>query len=201
MVQETLNSKLQETTLNEYILDAIEIDVKNIGESILQDQFAGENIVSNKILMYSLNLNKIGLLNTKYGNLNDEKDLYLISTITNKVYYLKGVGDVYKYYTLTDKLKEQIKEINLQDEGLTASQNSQIIFEPSNRSYTNEPVTVKVKALNDCSISGITINDQGTYSVNVSEEYTEGDYTVLDINSNLEEINYTIEVSYTCDRK
>jgi len=73
------------------------LDLNNVDSSDLA-QFDGETIVDNKIEMYIIDLNEIGIENSTYGLGNNEKDVYLLSKATNIVYYKKGFisdGDIY----------------------------------------------------------------------------------------------------------
>lgn len=71
------------------------------------DQFEDETISSNILEVYEINLDKIDVDDTYYGNkLYGEADVYLVSLETNRVYYKKG----YKYndniyYTLSEDIK------------------------------------------------------------------------------------------------
>lgn len=68
------------------------------------EQFEGESIVSSKVTMYVIDLNKIDAEEVTYGNLEDgENDRYLYSTTTGKVYYEKGLDIDGKIYYRIDK--------------------------------------------------------------------------------------------------
>lgn len=68
----------------------IQFDLTNI-ETKYTNQFDGENIVSNKIDMYIIDLEEIGVYNATYGTgENGVDDVYLVSKNTNNVYYMKG---------------------------------------------------------------------------------------------------------------
>lgn len=65
------------------------------------EQFEGETITNNKIQLYVIDLYEIDAEAPNYGNLKDgEKDRYLYSIITGKVYYEKGLEhkDTTYYY-------------------------------------------------------------------------------------------------------
>ena len=71
------------------------------------DEFEGEPKNDNKIKLYALDLKQLGINNTKFGiKLNEnEKDIYLLSLETKKVYYMQGVKANGKtYYTLSEDL-------------------------------------------------------------------------------------------------
>ena len=70
--------------------DEIQFDLTNI-EVKYTNQFAEETIVSNKIDMYIIDLEEIGVYNATYGTgENGVDDVYLVSKNTNNVYYMKG---------------------------------------------------------------------------------------------------------------
>lgn len=72
--------------------------------NIYLEQFEGENIVSSKVTMYVVDLNKIDAEEVTYGNLEDgAKDRYLYSSTTGKVYYEKGLDIDGKIYYRIDK--------------------------------------------------------------------------------------------------
>lgn len=64
-------------------------DISGIN-SLYISQFDGENIVDNKIEMYIIDLDKIGVVSATYGISEDIDDIYLLSKDTYEVYYKKG---------------------------------------------------------------------------------------------------------------
>ncbi len=69
------------------------------------NQFVDETIVSNKIDMYIIDLEEIGVYNATYGTgKNGEDDVYLVSKGTNNVYYMKGFksGDLIYYKAINE---------------------------------------------------------------------------------------------------
>ena len=85
----------------------IELEKNNKNE----DQLASEDIIDNKVELYVINLQKIGVneLSRGYNKDNDETDVYAFSNKTGKVYYVKGYKvRKNKYYSLTDELKNLI---------------------------------------------------------------------------------------------
>ena len=80
--------------------------------SEIATQFSEETKNENDtILVYAVNLDTINITDTKYGNKTSDKDVYVVSTETGRVYYLEGVKAKKKtYYTLTEDLID-IKEI------------------------------------------------------------------------------------------
>lgn len=69
-----------------------ELDLSTIKSKYLT-QFEGENIVDNKIEVYVIDLEKIGLANATYGMAETEDDVYLLSKDQKIVYYKKGFDD------------------------------------------------------------------------------------------------------------
>ena len=96
------------TILDDNTNESISIDITDE----IKNQFENENITEdNKVVLYSIDLNKIGAENITRGikNNNNLNDIYAFSNKTGIVYYTDGykVGNN-TYYTLTDELKGQI---------------------------------------------------------------------------------------------
>lgn len=71
--------------------ETIEFDTSKLS-SVELKQFAGENIVDNKIQLYIIELEEIDAEGANYGNLEEGyKDRYLYSLVTGKVYYEQGL--------------------------------------------------------------------------------------------------------------
>lgn len=89
------NIDFEETTLDVSMLELEELQ-----------QFSEETIVDNKIDMYIVDLDKIGVTSLTYGIKaeNDERDVYLLSKETNIVYYQKGFenNDTIYYRAIND---------------------------------------------------------------------------------------------------
>ena len=96
------------TILDDNTNESISIDITDE----IKNQFENENITEdNKVVLYSIDLNKIGAENITRGikNNNNLNDIYAFSNKTGIVYYIDGykVGNN-TYYTLTDELKKII---------------------------------------------------------------------------------------------
>lgn len=95
--------------------EVLEIDISLINENY-KNQFEGENIIDNKISFKEIDYARAGVSKLNRGmKKQGDKDCYVFSTITKKIYYLQGVElDGKIYYTLTDELylKLGINEIN-----------------------------------------------------------------------------------------
>lgn len=91
--------KLVKAATRDYIMrnsgtidfEETQFDVTSISAENLQ-QFYGEEVADNKIEMYVIDLEKIGITNATYGTRSNEdnNDVYLLSKKTNAVYYKKG---------------------------------------------------------------------------------------------------------------
>lgn len=84
---------------NSGIVDFIEIDF-DISEidTLDLEQFSEETVVGNVIEVYIIDLEKIGVYDTTYGNDTSEGDIYILTKDKKNVYYKKGFvdnGDVY----------------------------------------------------------------------------------------------------------
>jgi len=187
LVQETI--KEVKVDIDDYLLETIEFDTKDIPATILSTQFNGENITSGKITLYQINVTKLGLENLSYGNYENINDVYTYSKETGKVYYLKGMTlSNNTYYTLTAELANKYDELNE-----TSGVLSTIVFTPSSVSYTNVPVTVTVNVPKMYTEIKITTSNSnvvvGTQVVEASK------YTYL-VNTSNYAGNYTINVKY-----
>lgn len=88
---------------NEYVLDINDIDED------FRFQFDKENITDDKLKLFTINLVKCDVEQTKRGNSTNDKDKYVVSKDTGIVYYIDGVViDNMRYYTLTKDLRNEI---------------------------------------------------------------------------------------------
>mgnify|MGYP004530190377 FL=1 len=109
------------TTYNTYPIDESVTVKLNEVEDVDKNQFEGEDgYTSDSIVLYVINKEKLGITETVYGNGNvANKDIYVFSKKTDRVYYLKGLKIGSKtYYTLTDNLK---KIINYEESNFNSS--------------------------------------------------------------------------------
>lgn len=166
----------------------INLDLTNINQNILSSQFENENIVDNQLTLIELDLSKLGINNTQYGNKNDPQDIYAVSEDTLRVYYIKGYSLKDKvYYTYYNDLAKMFD--------ITANTEAKniISFKPNTIKMTNVPVSVIVKIPKIFSNIIIT----ATQSVNVPSTFEEkGEYLEYIINSNSLPTNYIITVNY-----
>ena len=88
---------------NEYVLDINDIDED------FSFQFNKENITNDKLKLFTIDLVKCDVEQTKRGNSINDKDKYVVSKDTGIVYYIDGVViDNMRYYTLTKDLRNEI---------------------------------------------------------------------------------------------
>lgn len=88
---------------NEYVLDINDIDED------FRFQFNKENITNDKLKLFTIDLVKCDVEQTKRGNSINDKDKYVVSKDTGIVYYIDGVViDNMRYYTLTKDLRNEI---------------------------------------------------------------------------------------------
>lgn len=158
-------------------------------------QFSEENIVNNTISFKVIDLSLIGENNTQFGKgIGD--DIYVVSENSGKVYYMRGISyEGLTYYTLTGELSKLVGTNINAIVAATDIKVFDVIFNVSNKEYTNQPITVKVKLPNNAIYNSITVTD----SKSVSEETIVNGYKVVTINETSENRNgnYTITVNYT----
>lgn len=104
-------------TGTEYVVDLSNISTGNI------DQFDDETKDGNNVKLYEIDLSLLGIDDTQFGNKQTDKDIYLLSLDTGRVYYLEGLTYRDKtYYTLTQDLinikekKEKVKDDEISNE-------------------------------------------------------------------------------------
>ena len=191
LVQDTVQELSFTGSINDYIIRDVTLALNNT------EQFDGENITDNTVLLHELDLTKLGIENSMYGTgkYDSAKDFYAVSTDTMKVYYVAGydAGDKI-YYTLTSELYSMLK-------GNTNNTTSiqSIVFVANYVDWTNKPVKVTVKVPKTIDISSVTVT---TDKANIlkSESFTlNGDYNELEVNTSSVEGNYIISVDYTAD--
>lgn len=185
-IQDVVNEEINTSSGTDYTLGDITINV----EGIVQDeQFEGEIIADdNTVTLKILDLGKLKITNTTYGNLDATTDVYAISMQTGRVYYVQGIeidGEI--YYSLTDSLKQRF---NL---STVANNLSSIVFVPSVIGYTNQPITVVVKVPN--TYTNIVISTSNDEIQIGSQTVKETTYEYA-INANQIEGNYVVTVSY-----
>lgn len=108
-LQETVNRYIDEDEEgespmfgDEYVINLSAVSSSSISQ--FDDEVKNEN---NEITVYELDLSALGITDTVYGNKKTEKDVYVVSKTTGRVYYLEGIKSKKKtYYTLTEELMD-----------------------------------------------------------------------------------------------
>ena len=196
-VQEAVNNYYNK--YNEYpVLESISVDLSNVKDIDIV-QFSTENNYESKlIILYEINLSKLGELEITYGNSKTEQDVYAVSKETGKVYYLEGVVVRNNtYFTLTDDLK---KAINYVDSNQYLVTKDKISFIPSTTNWTNKPISTKLLVPQDyTNVTIVAKKDMTNESVKVSAAQSVdyfNEYMINDIGTSQVEGNYSIIVSY-----
>ena len=171
---------------------AVTFDVSKFREEE-KEQITGETVSSNKITLYSIDFNLLGIKNTLYGNNSNSTDIYAVSLVTGKVYYLKGFEyKKVRYYTLTEDLYEDLGA-NLQAKDYKEVRKEDVIFRVNRIEPGPEAVTVDVMVPIKATSISVTANN----SIVVASAVSEGTYKKYSVNSTKTVRNYVITVKYT----
>ncbi|MBR5228073.1 MAG: hypothetical protein IKV94_05510 [Clostridia bacterium] len=188
-IQDTVNEHNYATTDRMYVKNEVKISPN---AEYLTTQFSEEKDSEDNVILYTLDLEKLGIEKTVYGKGEDATDVYAVSLETNRVFYVKGYEAPDKvYYTLTDDLKVMLSG----DDGKKVISKN-IVFVPNKIGWANEPIQVNVKVPKEFSNINITTN---------VAEIKVGEMTTSDTNSYVESVvnyenrvgNYSITVTYT----
>lgn len=119
-IQEAVDKYVSDSVLGEYptIGNEYLIDISGVS-SAASSQFDEETkTANNEIAVYEVDLSILGITDTVYGNKNTDKDVYVLSKGTGRVYYLEGIKlKSTTYYTLTEDLLElKAKKIKSEEE-------------------------------------------------------------------------------------
>ncbi len=170
MIQNAVDAYYTKNNATFPVKDAIVI-------SNVNEQFR-EEVENNKITLYQIDYDKIGINSLKYGrNENGDYDAYVVSRKTGIVYYAMGIkiGDK-TYYSLTD----DIKNILNYNSGKNTVNSPVILFEASTTEWTNKDVVLNVKipikyTINETENSDLVFKTKGLvyneYLVNKSGNY------------------------------
>ena len=165
------------TILDDNTNESISIDITDE----IKNQFENENITEdNKVVLYSIDLNKIGAENITRGIKKDNnlKDVYAFSNKTGIVYYIDGykVGNN-TYYTLTDELKKIIGY----GKDNSNETDSKIISETASMDYVQDGLVLLLDGIHN-------IRGGHSTSTNVWEDLSGNNYDVtmenIQINNN-----------------
>lgn len=184
-VQEVVDERLNSNYLTNETLGTIYL---NVSQGV-NEQFESEIVTDSKIELQILDLNKLGIVNTVYGNLDSQDDVYAVSANTGRVYYVAGMeirGN--KYYTLTDYLFDMFGIEN------TNNELSTVVFKPNKLGYTNEPLIVSVKVPQ--TFTNVSVTTSNTEISIGTAQLQDGVY-VYQVNEDKIAGNYIITVSYT----
>lgn len=156
-------------------------------------QITGETVSSNKITLYSIDLNLLGIKNTAYGNNKDATDVYAVSLDTGKVYYLKGFEyKKVRYYTLVETLYEDAGS-GVQAKDYKEVRKEEVVFRVNRILPGQEAVTVDVMVPSKATSISVTANN----SIAVASAVTEGEYKKYSVNAAKTVKNYVVTVQYT----
>ena len=166
------------TILDDNTKESISIDITDE----IKNQFENENITEdNKVVLYSIDLNKIGAENITRGikNNNNLNDIYAFSNKTGIVYYIDGykVGNN-TYYTLTDELKGQIGY----GKDTSNISNSKVISETASMDYVQDGLVLLLDGIQN-------IRGGHSTSTNVWEDLSGNNYDVTMENITINENN------------
>lgn len=185
-IQEVVDEQNNTSSNRDYIMQQVEL---NILPNTPDEQFDGEDISEdNKLILKTLDLGKLKITNTVYGNLNTTTDVYAVSEKTGKIYYVQGIDiDGQMYYSLTDSLRQRFNLVS--PEGSLSS----IVFVPSVVGYSNKSINVTVKVPKTYTNIEITTSNNEIQIGTQTEKETTYEYMV---NTNNVTGNYTVTVSY-----
>jgi len=178
-IQEELDRHMRDSIESEYPITGSQytFTVSTSSEKIAE-QFDNETKNSdNEVTLYEFDLSAIGIDDTEYGNKKTEKDIYVLSKETGRVFYLQGIKfkDM-TYYTLTQDLID-IKERNEKEE----AEDNEEVEEDTYTIYTdsaNKTAPIP-KGFTVSTISGETTIDGGLVIYEGTEPVTN-----VDSNSN-----------------
>lgn len=195
MINDEVKLRQKTSTDMSYMEDAIEMNLADVNQNILDTQFVGENIQNNKITVYKIDIAQLGFNNANYGKEENNLDVYAISMTTGRIYYLNGIkGNSTTYYTLTEDLqvlagsKYNIDEVN-----------KQVIFKPSEFSWTANAIKTEVILPKEFTDISVTTDLEGENLDNVSGIVEEDDKYIVTVNINEIKTNYNITVTYIND--
>lgn len=190
-IKNILSEKRARSSSLDVSLGSISIDVSELSNEDIEEQFTGETIEDSQVELDILDLGKLGISNTTYGNKKTIDDVYAYSETTGKVYYVKGVTINNKtYYTLADSLFDMFG-ITRQNTNLTT-----VVFVPSIIGYTNQAVSVTVKV--PTSFTGVTVTTSNN-NILIGPVTLNGNVNEYVVNTSDITGNYTITVAYTND--
>lgn len=188
LVQNTIQEYSYAGSINEYLSQDVTLTVTST------EQFSGETIANNSVLLHVLNLEKMGIEKSVYGaGKNGDTDYYAVSLDTMKVYYIAGYDDGDKmHYSLTDELTKLLNGEN------TAIYTNNIIFKANTVEWTNSPVIVEVYVPTQITSSVVSVTVDNS-QISVSDATASNGYNKYTVNAGEVEGNFIITVEYMLD--
>ena len=192
---QNLVDSYKEANSGEYpVGDTAVLDISGL-TTVSKMQFADETkINSTKINLFVIDMSLLSKTDLTYGNKKTDKDIYVVSKETGKVYYAEGFKANGKtYYTLTTDLFDVVDY----DESLKAMNKDGILFYVTNTNWTNKTVDAIVKIPDNIKVyNNITVVTKvGTQTLqNISLSATRSGYKIYNI-KNIDK-NCDIVVNY-----
>ncbi len=182
-------SLIQEAIANYYIKNNSLPISEKVEKNILgnEEQFKNEKIQEGIVILYKIDLQKLGNFDLVYGKEKSKDDIYAVSKDTNIVYYVAGISiGENVYYTLTDELKNTIRytENNINDG---------IIFTKSENNWTNKNINLEVLVPNTFSDIMINVYQNGENVNTISDFENNGNYNKYIVKQSG---NYSVSVKY-----
>ena len=187
-IQDAVDERVANLSAFDAGLGPITINVSSLSQDARNEQFEGEIILNFQVNLVILDLGKLKITDTVYGNGEDNTDYYAYSETTGRVYYVEGVetsGET--YYTVTSNMFDMFG-IEQEERNI-----SSVVFIPSKVGYTNEAIDVTVRV--PANYTGISVT--ASNDIDVSEENLDGTMYEYYVNEEGVEGNYTITVNYT----
>lgn len=188
-IQKAVDSYLEKNEDDYPILNNIIINLSNVSdENRLQFTSNGDKIINNIISLFEIDYEKIGYTDLKYGNKKDgENDIYVLSAITGKVYYVKGFKTNNKvYYTLTEELQKSL-EYKTTDTNVNNS-NSIISYVQNDLEDSQKKVTVKIPI--SYTVTSVKVGNT-SYNSSTTDQYNI--YEVVGMSGTVIDITYTYD--------
>jgi len=187
--------------------EKLEVNLSTISETAL-NQFRGEEIEDNKVILYTLEYSSINLKETIFGNNKTENDKYAFSKTTGKVYYLKAIEyKGKKYYTVHEEILEdvtfeyklksnEVKKLDVVFSTFYFNHNKKpsILIPLTESEYTKYPIRVHVRIPANANFTEVSVPEGLT--VETQREMV-GGYETIVINHKNANGNYKIFVEYS----
>ena len=154
-------------------------------------QFEKEDVSNGNVLLYELDMSIIGLSDLKYGNGVEQKDKFLVSSKTGKVYYELGYKvNKNTYYTLNDELSSLIGY-------RFSSKKNNIKFINNSTGYVNDAPDITLSIPDNYEVISVVVKQNNIEDIYISEYLENDNYKIYNINNIAN--NYNIEIVYKED--